>query len=90
MFRNLLICAVASASALGCAGMTNPRSDNHPVASAVQPCPLSNTASRIPTEPGRCSSSPGRDYSQTEIQQTGQTNAADALRMLDPTITVHH
>jgi hypothetical protein len=32
--------------------------------------------------------SPGRVYSDQDIQNTGATTAADALRLLDPSITV--
>jgi hypothetical protein len=44
------------------------------------------TGSRIPSsEP--CSSS-GRVYSDQDIENTGATTAAEALRLLDPSITV--
>ena len=44
------------------------------------------TGTRIPSsEP--CSSF-GRTYSDTDIQNTGSTTAGDALRLLDPSITV--
>ena len=44
------------------------------------------TGTRISsTEP--CAS-PGRVYSDKDIQTTGATTAADALRLLDPSITV--
>jgi hypothetical protein len=44
------------------------------------------TGTRIPTsEP--CAS-PGRVYTDKDIQSTGATTAAEALRLLDPSITV--
>ena len=44
------------------------------------------TGTRIPSsEP--CTS-PVRAYSDTEVQNTGATTAGDALRLLDPSITV--
>jgi hypothetical protein len=44
------------------------------------------TGSRIPTsEP--CAS-PGRVYTDKDIQSTGATTAAEALQLLDPSITV--
>jgi hypothetical protein len=90
MFRTLLICAVVSASAVGCSGTPQPRPDTQAAATA-RPCSqYQGTASRLPAKPDECSATPGRAYSQTEVQQTGQTNVADALRMLDPSITVHH
>jgi hypothetical protein len=90
MLRTLLICAVVSASGLGCSSAPASRPDT-PAAAATSPRPCAlATASRIPTKPGECSATPGRTYSQTEVQQTGQTNVGDAMRMLDPSITVHH
>jgi hypothetical protein len=87
MLRTLLICAVVSASALGCAS-TQPRPEAQAAASG--PCATAHTASRIPAKPGDCAASPGRAYSQADVERTGQTNVGDALQMLDPSITVHH
>jgi hypothetical protein len=56
-----------------------------PVAAARAGC-VTDTGSRIP---GAECSGPGRSYSQTDIANTGQTTAADALRLLDPSVTVH-
>jgi len=87
MFKNLLICAVVSASVIGCSTTTPARPDSRTAAAAS--CPQ-NTASRIPMRPGDCSSTPGRTYSNEEIERTGQTNVGEALQMLDPSISVHH
>ena len=56
---------------------------------AAQPaqCQQNSTASRIPK---MCSASPVRTYSQEDVERTGQTDVANALQMLDPSITVHH
>ena len=90
MFRTLLICAVVSASALGCSSTPQPRPDaTRTATTAAAPCSLP-TASRIPQKPDECSPSPGRTYSQTDVERTGQTDVGDALQMLDPSITVHH
>jgi hypothetical protein len=90
MFRTLLICAVVSASAVGCSGTPQPRPDTQ-AAAAARPCsPTQVSASRLPAKPYECSATPGRSYSQTDLQRTGQTNVADALPLLDPSITVHH
>ena len=90
MYRTLLICAVISASILGCS-TTKPRPDTQQTASAAtkQPCAL-ETGSRIAPQPGECSTSPGRSYSQTDIERTGSVDVADALHLLDPSITVQH
>jgi hypothetical protein len=87
MFKNLLICAVVSASVIACSATTPARPDSRTAAAA--PCPQ-NTASRIPMRPGECSSTPGRTYSNEDIERTGQTNVGEALQMLDPSISVHH
>jgi hypothetical protein len=90
MLRTFLICAVISASAMGCSSTPQPRPDTPAAdAAATRPCAL-GSASRIPATPDQCSPSPGRTYSQEDVQRTGQTNVADALQMLDPSITVHH
>jgi len=48
------------------------------------------TGSHIPPKAGQCNTSPGRSISGEDIDRTGQTNVGDALKMLDPSITVHH
>jgi hypothetical protein len=85
MIRSLLICAVVSASAIGCSTTAPPKT----AAAVTRPCPQ-DTASRIPLRPGECSSVPGRTYSDKDMERTGQTNVGDALQLLDPSITVHH
>lgn len=88
MIRTLLICAVVSASAMGCSATPQPRPDTHVAAANPRPC--SPSASRIPVSPEDCSASPERTYSREDVERTGQTNVADALGMLDPSITVNH
>jgi len=46
------------------------------------------TATRISSTEPCASPSPGRVYSDKDIQNTGATTAAEALRLLDPSITV--
>ena len=89
MLRTLFICAVVSASAMGCSA-PQPRPDTRAAAATTaQPC-SQPTASRIPTKPDECSATPGRTYSEEDVQRTGQQNVGDALRMLDPSVSVHH
>jgi hypothetical protein len=90
MIKSLLICAVASASVIACSTAGPPRSENRTAATApTQPC-VPETASRLPMRPGVCTSAPGRSYSNQDLDRTGQIDVADALQMLDPSITVHH
>jgi hypothetical protein len=51
---------------------------------------LTSTGSRIPAGPDRYCTAWGRSYSQTDLDQTGKTTPAAALRNLDPSITVTH
>jgi hypothetical protein len=89
MLRSLLICAVISASAIACSA-TQPRPDSRAAAATtLRPCSL-ETGSRIPPRPDESAASAGRCYSEDEVRGTGQTNVADALRILDPSVTVHH
>jgi hypothetical protein len=77
MFKTLLICA---ATALLAAYSRTANVACHEYA----------TGSHLMDKGGKCSSSPVRSYSQEDVQRTGQTDVGDALRMLDPSITVHH
>jgi hypothetical protein len=47
------------------------------------------TGSRIPVKSRECVEF-GRSYTQDEVRTTGATSAADALRLLDPSVTIHH
>jgi len=90
--RTLLIIAAAACIA-ACAG-TSPHPDSHATASSKAFATQANcsmvTGSHIPPKPGQCNTSPGRTLSGEDIDRTGQTNLGDALKMLDPSITVHH
>ena len=85
MFKNLVICAVVSASACGCSTTKPPRT----AAADAPPC-IHDTGSRIPVRPGECTSTPGRSYSDRDLERTGQATVGDARPLLDPSITVHH
>jgi hypothetical protein len=50
---------------------------------------VNQTGSRI-SQAGTACTGPGRSYSQADIANTGQTTAAGALGLLDPSVTVHH
>jgi hypothetical protein len=73
----------------GCA--TTPQNQSKPAATAATKdsnC-LTETGSRIPPAGKAGCRGYGRSYSDEDIQRTGSTNAADALSLLDPSITVH-
>jgi hypothetical protein len=61
--------------------------DRAPASSRV--CPQ-DTGSRLPRKEGECLSSGGRTYSSDELRSTGASNNAEALRRMDPSLTVSH
>ena len=73
----------------GCAA--TPQSQSKPATTAASKdsnC-LTETGSRIPSHKPGCRGY-GRSYSHDDIDRTGQTDAASALALIDPSITVHH
>jgi len=55
---------------------------------AQNPACLTQTGSRIAAQNTDCAAF-GRSYSREDIDRTGSTTAGDALRLMDPSITVH-
>jgi hypothetical protein len=89
MLRTLLIATLVSASLGGCAS-TSSNTSTASAKNAVPPNCIRDTGTRLPAKPPGCQNFPGRSYSQNDIDRTGQTDTAEALRMLDPSVTVHH
>jgi hypothetical protein len=84
MLKKLLLCSgLALLSA--CAATAPPK----PAAAFVPPpgC-VGNTATRIPTSPSECAGF-GSTYTQQDIERTGQPTPGGALRLLDPSLTIH-
>jgi hypothetical protein len=50
---------------------------------------VNKTATRLPTTPADCAGF-GNSHSDEAIKSTGQVQAEEALRMLDPSVTVGH
>jgi hypothetical protein len=86
MFKTSSLCAIALASIAACSTTAPPATRT----AAVAACPQNRSASRLPPRPGQCSSTPGRTYTNEEIERTGQTDVGNALQQLDPSISVHH
>ena len=84
MIKTFVLCAAVSLAA--CSTTTNQASRT----AATPACPEINTGSHLPSNPGQCSSSAVRSYSQEDVQRTGQTDVGSALRQLDPSLTVHN
>jgi hypothetical protein len=71
----------------GCAA--TPQNSKPPATAAMKdPNCLTETGSRISAVNSNCRGF-GRSYSHDDIDRTGLTNAADALALMDPSITVH-
>ena len=49
---------------------------------------VNKTATRLPTSPDECAGF-GNSHSSDALKSTGQPQAGEALRLLDPSITVH-
>jgi hypothetical protein len=83
MIALLRIIAAGAAAAIlaGCAATTAKTLPDEPAS-------MTETGSRIPAGANNCTGI-GRSYSNEEIHNTGATSAADALRLLDPSVTVH-
>jgi hypothetical protein len=80
---------IAAAAVLALAGCAS-SSDTKPTAAVTGPMPdcSSSTASlRAATTPN-CAGV-GRSYSSKELNRNGATSIGDAMRQLDPAITVH-
>jgi hypothetical protein len=78
----LLLCGCATPS-------SNSTSRQAASAAAVKdPNCLTETGSRVAEGKANCRGF-GRSYSDEDISRTGKTSAADALGLLDPSITVH-
>ena len=70
----------------GCAA--TPQSKPAATAAMMDPNCLTETGSRVPSDKAACRGF-GRSYSHDDIDRTGLTDAASALALLDPSITVH-
>jgi len=89
VYMRIAVVVVAAAALFGCATTENAKPQ--PAASAAtaaDPNCLTATGSRIAPGTSKCRGF-GRAYSSEDIDRTGQTSAADALALLDPSITVH-
>jgi hypothetical protein len=73
----------------GCAATPQNPGSKPPASAAIKdPNCLTETGSHVESK-SSCRGY-GRSYSGDDIDRTGKTTAADALGLLDPSITVHH
>jgi hypothetical protein len=81
----LTFTAIAFSAAIALCGCATTNSSAPKPSSTA--CNMS-TGSRLPAGAG-CAS-PGRTYSQDDLDKTGKTTAAGALSMVDPSVTITH
>ncbi len=82
---------VAGACLFGCAAPAENAKAKPPASAAIVKHPncLTDTGSRVSSDASKCRGY-GRNFSSEDIDRTGRTSAADALALLDPSVTVHH
>jgi hypothetical protein len=84
-----LSAAAAGLMLFGCAATPKDPNSNAAASAALNdPNCLTDTGSQIVSK-SSCRGH-GRSYSSEDIDRTGKTSVADALGVLDPSITVHH
>lgn len=85
MLKNLVPAACLVLSLAACAAPPT-----RPTATTASSDPVGcvHTASRIDTKNNDCAGF-GQSYTQQDIQRTGGGDTAQALRLLDPSLTVH-
>lgn len=83
---NHWIAFVAACSLVGCASTGNYHASNQASDAAPAGC-VNQSGSLIPQARGACAGL-GHTYSRADIDHTGATTVGEALRLLDPTITV--
>lgn len=99
MAIRILAITVLLAALAGCANAPQTRAGN----TAAQPQPVladryalycapPQAASRIPPDPRHCSAGAGnvQTFTGEQLEKTGATQVGDALRYLDPEITITH
>jgi hypothetical protein len=91
MFNKIVIGACFVLCVAACASSRSPPDTAKPAppATANQPpagC-VADTATRIPVSPRDCAAF-GRTWTEQDVRSTGATDAAQALRQLDPSVTV--
>jgi len=86
----LLAIGVCLVGLVACANAPQTRNTAPPTAKNALRCPPNDTATRLPPRPGECSPGDVKSYTGEELEQTGATQVGDALRYLDPEITITH
>ena len=80
--------ALVLAASAAMAGDVKPKADTPAAAEKIPGC-LTHTGSRIPNPRSNCIGV-GHSFTQDDISRTGATSAGGALRLMDPSLTIHH
>ncbi|TLY80740.1 MAG: hypothetical protein E6K49_01400 [Gammaproteobacteria bacterium] len=88
MLKSLLIGVPLAALAAGCASAPPPHALTDTGARFTHELCLPATGTRIAVREHECAAF-GRSYTGEEIRNTGASTVDEALRLLDPSITVH-
>lgn len=81
----LLAAAILSLAAPACSTQTS-KPNTQAASKADDSYCLTQTGSRIQRKEGECVPSPGKSYSQEDLQRTGEFDNSKALRRLDPSV----
>lgn len=87
MLNKLLLIGCLALPLAACTARAPMRDAAKVPASAATGC-VTQTASRIALGPNECGAF-GRAYTQEDIQRTGATDPGQALRLMDPSLTIH-
>jgi hypothetical protein len=85
MLKSVLIALAAVGVLGGCAAGPQTRVDSASAAMAHPLTPCLTTGTRIARKPADCAPVTGHVFTKDELDRTGATSTAEALRMLDPT-----
>jgi uncharacterized lipoprotein len=92
MLRAIVIGACLIATLAACVtdnGQSRKRSSATAADTSVTGACLTDSGPRPPLSQAQCPAH-GRSYSGKELQQTGEVNVGEALRMLDPSVSIQH
>ena len=90
MLNKLLVAAGLALGVVACASNPSTPAPATPKVAAAPGQPAAgcvDTGSRIPVSPGECSTF-GHAWTQSDVKSSGATDAGQALRLLDPTMTI--
>jgi hypothetical protein len=85
MLKSILLVALVAIAAAAC---TTTPANQYAESSAPATKYCLTTGTRIVSKDDECSSPAGRSYSKSDIDRTGALTTADALRTLDPSISI--